>query len=93
MERNKQHQHLVCNEDNDVDDGDDDSVGNGVDDGDDDGADDGANKHLAHLSQVTDYCRMERSKQNKHLVCNEEDDGGACADNGDDDNLDKGNDD
>eukprot|EP00957_Ditylum_brightwellii_P100537 7663734-Ditylum_brightwellii.AAC.1 len=42
-------------------------------DGVDNGAD-GADKHLAHLSQAADCYRMERSKQNEHLVCDEDDD-------------------
>eukprot|EP00957_Ditylum_brightwellii_P145120 11053406-Ditylum_brightwellii.AAC.1 len=81
--RNKQNKHLVCNEDDDVDDGTvdgaDDSVGNGDDDGVDNGAD-GADKHLTYLSQVADCCLANRNQQNKHLVCNEDDD----VDNGDD---------
>eukprot|EP00957_Ditylum_brightwellii_P114541 8733323-Ditylum_brightwellii.AAC.1 len=76
MDRNQQNKHLVCNEDDDVDNGDDDSVGNG----DDDGAE-GADKHLVHISQVADCCWVERHKQNKHLVCDEDDD----VDDGDDD--------
>eukprot|EP00957_Ditylum_brightwellii_P141220 10759524-Ditylum_brightwellii.AAC.1 len=75
MERSKQNEHLVCNVDDDVDDGDDDSVGNKNDDGVDDDAE-GADKHLAHLSQAAGCYRMERSKQNKHLVCDEDDDVG-----------------
>eukprot|EP00957_Ditylum_brightwellii_P035021 2655323-Ditylum_brightwellii.AAC.1 len=66
MDRSKQNKHLVCNEDNAVDNYDGDSVGDGVDDGVDDGAE-GADKHLIHLSQAADCCRMDRSKQNKHL--------------------------
>eukprot|EP00957_Ditylum_brightwellii_P001748 134472-Ditylum_brightwellii.AAC.1 len=76
MERSEQNKHLVCNEDNDGDDG----VGNdgdddGVDDGDDDGAD-GADKYFAHITKVADCCRTEKSEQNKHLVCNEDNDVG-----------------
>eukprot|EP00957_Ditylum_brightwellii_P159808 12163946-Ditylum_brightwellii.AAC.1 len=58
------------NNDNDdgLDNGDNDSVDNGVDDGVDDGAE-GADK-------------MERSKRNKHLVCNEDDDVGDGDNNG-----------
>eukprot|EP00957_Ditylum_brightwellii_P174466 13283638-Ditylum_brightwellii.AAC.1 len=86
MERNKQNKHLVCDEDNDVDngtvDGDDDSVGNGDGNCVDDGAE-GADKHLAHLSEVADCCRMDRNKQNEHLVCDEDND----VDNGDDDSV------
>eukprot|EP00957_Ditylum_brightwellii_P157569 11993035-Ditylum_brightwellii.AAC.1 len=62
MERNKQNEHLVCNEDNGVDVCDDDSVDDGVDDG-----AGGAHKHLAYLSQAVDYCRTERSERNEHL--------------------------
>ena len=47
---------------------------NGVDDG-----AEGAYKYLTHLSQAADFCLTERSKQNKHLVCNEDND----VDNGD----------
>eukprot|EP00957_Ditylum_brightwellii_P065455 4965820-Ditylum_brightwellii.AAC.1 len=69
-DRNEQNKHLVCDKDNDVDDGADDgdydSVGYG-DNGVDDGVDDGADKHLIHLSQVADCCRMNRNKQNEHL--------------------------
>eukprot|EP00957_Ditylum_brightwellii_P168892 12855746-Ditylum_brightwellii.AAC.1 len=46
--------------DND-DDGDDDSVEDGAGDG-----DGGADKHLTHLSQASDCCLMEKSKQNEH---------------------------
>eukprot|EP00957_Ditylum_brightwellii_P107368 8193098-Ditylum_brightwellii.AAC.1 len=90
-ERSKQNEHVVCNEDNDVDNGDDDGVDDGDDDSDDGdgGGADGADKHLTHLSQATDCCMMERSKQNKHVVCNEDDD----VDNGDDDSEDNGDDD
>eukprot|EP00957_Ditylum_brightwellii_P180388 13741229-Ditylum_brightwellii.AAC.1 len=95
MERSKQNEHVVCNKDDDVDDGidngDDDSVEDGDDDGVDDG-DDGADKHLTHLSQVTDYCLMERSKQNEHVVCNKDDDVDDGIDNGDDDSVDGGDD-
>ena len=41
----------------------------GVDD-----SDDGTDKHLTHLSQAADWCLIERSKQNKHVVCNKDDD-------------------
>eukprot|EP00957_Ditylum_brightwellii_P133192 10155260-Ditylum_brightwellii.AAC.1 len=61
MERSKQSKHLVCNEDD------------GVDICDDDGAD-GADKHLVHISQAADCCRMERREQNENLVCNEDND-------------------
>eukprot|EP00957_Ditylum_brightwellii_P089641 6827191-Ditylum_brightwellii.AAC.1 len=67
MERSKRNKHVVCNKDNDVDYGDDDSV----DDGD---GDDSADKHLAYLSQAADCCLMERSEQNKHVVCNKDND-------------------
>eukprot|EP00957_Ditylum_brightwellii_P135130 10302358-Ditylum_brightwellii.AAC.1 len=89
-EISKQNEHLVLEQDEDVDnvdvngedvqddadDGDDDSVGNG--DGADDDAD-GAEKYLIHLSQVANCCWAEISKQNEHLVSNEDDD----VDNGD----------
>eukprot|EP00957_Ditylum_brightwellii_P068706 5215883-Ditylum_brightwellii.AAC.1 len=89
MERSEQNKHLVCDEDDDVDDGvDNDSVDNGVDDGVNDDAE-GADKHLAHLSQVVDCFMTERSDQNKHPVCDEDDD----VDNGDDDGVDNGVDD
>eukprot|EP00957_Ditylum_brightwellii_P026088 1972220-Ditylum_brightwellii.AAC.1 len=88
MERNKQNEHLVCNEDDDVDDVVDDGVDNGVDDGVDDGAE-GADKHLIHFSQVADCCRTNRNKQNEHLVCNKDDD----VDDGDDYSVDDGVDD
>eukprot|EP00957_Ditylum_brightwellii_P038195 2887794-Ditylum_brightwellii.AAC.1 len=86
MERSKQNKHLVCNEDDDVEYGDDDSVVDGGDDGVDNGAE-GADKHLAHLSQVADCCMMERSKQNKHLICNEDDDVDDGADDGGNDSV------
>eukprot|EP00957_Ditylum_brightwellii_P039455 2984815-Ditylum_brightwellii.AAC.1 len=47
-----------------------------VDYGDDGGADDSADKaekHLVHLTQVADCCRVEISKQNKHLVLEQDD--------------------
>eukprot|EP00957_Ditylum_brightwellii_P051797 3928006-Ditylum_brightwellii.AAC.1 len=59
-------EHFVCDEDNDVDNGVDDSVNNVDDDSVDDGAE-GANKQLTHLSQAADCCRAEKSKQNEHL--------------------------
>eukprot|EP00957_Ditylum_brightwellii_P122877 9369333-Ditylum_brightwellii.AAC.1 len=81
MERSKRNEHVVCNKDDDVDNGDDDSVDDSVEDsvdnGDDDDVedgDDGANKHLTYLSQVADCCLAERSKQNEHVVCNKDDD-------------------
>eukprot|EP00957_Ditylum_brightwellii_P149827 11410525-Ditylum_brightwellii.AAC.1 len=78
IKRKKQNKLVVCNKDNDVD--------NGIDNGDDDSADDGdedgvgngneaADKHLTHLSQANECCLMERSKQNKHGVCNKDNDG------------------
>eukprot|EP00957_Ditylum_brightwellii_P174225 13264759-Ditylum_brightwellii.AAC.1 len=94
-ERSKQNKHFFCDEDDDVDNGvdngdddsvdnddDDDSVADGDDDGDDDGAE-GADKHLTHLSQSADCCLMERSKQKKHLVCNQDDDVDNGVDNSD----------
>eukprot|EP00957_Ditylum_brightwellii_P133124 10150070-Ditylum_brightwellii.AAC.1 len=50
-----------------------DSVGNGDDGGADDGAD-GAEQHLVHLTQVADCCRAEISKQNEHLVLEQDSD-------------------
>eukprot|EP00957_Ditylum_brightwellii_P052907 4011444-Ditylum_brightwellii.AAC.1 len=99
-ERSKQNKYLVCDEDNDVDDGDNDSVDNGGDDGDDDGVDDGvddgaegADKYLTHLSQAADFCLTKRSKQNKHLVCDDVDIVDDGVDNGDNDSVDDGDDD
>eukprot|EP00957_Ditylum_brightwellii_P123079 9384185-Ditylum_brightwellii.AAC.1 len=86
MERIKQNKHLICNKNGE-------SVDDGVDNGDDDGidddfcncddGDDSANKHLAHLTEAADCCLAERSKQNKHVVCNKDDD----VDNGDNDSV------
>eukprot|EP00957_Ditylum_brightwellii_P045657 3464605-Ditylum_brightwellii.AAC.1 len=57
MERRKQIEHVICNVDDDVDNGVDDGVDNGNDD-DIDNSDDvddyGADKHLTHLSQAAD---------------------------------------
>eukprot|EP00957_Ditylum_brightwellii_P073560 5589480-Ditylum_brightwellii.AAC.1 len=79
----EQKEHLVSNEDDDADNGDvngdDDSVGNGADDGADDGAE-GAKKHLTHVSQVADCCLADRSKQNKHLVWDKDEDVDNFAD-------------
>eukprot|EP00957_Ditylum_brightwellii_P121992 9303734-Ditylum_brightwellii.AAC.1 len=91
MERREQNKHIICDndndDDNDVDDGndngDDDGVNNG-DDGIDNSDDDGAVKHLSHLSQAADCCLMERSEQNKHVICNKADD----VDNGVDNDVD-----
>eukprot|EP00957_Ditylum_brightwellii_P162430 12369047-Ditylum_brightwellii.AAC.1 len=77
MERSNQNKHIVCNKaddvddniDNDVDNGENNSVHNGVN-----GYSDSADKHLTHLSHVADYILMEKSKQNKHVVCNKDDD-------------------
>eukprot|EP00957_Ditylum_brightwellii_P129651 9890199-Ditylum_brightwellii.AAC.1 len=82
MERNKRNNHLVCNEGDDVD-------NDSVDNGDDDDGAKGADKHLVHLSQAADCCRMDRNKRNKHLVCDEDDD----VEYGDDDSVDDGDDD
>eukprot|EP00957_Ditylum_brightwellii_P078725 5985748-Ditylum_brightwellii.AAC.1 len=49
----------------------------GVDDG-----VDNADKHIIHLSQAADCCLTERSKQNKHVVCNKDDDVDNDVDNG-----------
>eukprot|EP00957_Ditylum_brightwellii_P199864 15236324-Ditylum_brightwellii.AAC.1 len=96
MERSKQNGLVVCDKDDDVDD----SVDNGVEDGDnnsvDDGVDDGddgADNHLTHLSQVADCCLMERSKQNKHVVCNKDDGDDDDVGNGDNDSVEDGDDD
>eukprot|EP00957_Ditylum_brightwellii_P075431 5732635-Ditylum_brightwellii.AAC.1 len=89
MERSKLNNHVVGNKDNDVDDGVDN--GGGDDDGDDvdvQNGDDGADKHLAHISQAGDCCLMERSKQNKHIIGNKDDDVDNGVDNGDDDSVD-----
>eukprot|EP00957_Ditylum_brightwellii_P152955 11642649-Ditylum_brightwellii.AAC.1 len=107
MEKSKQNEHVVCNKDNEVDDGvedgnndsvedGDDADDDGVDNGDDavDDCDEGADKHFTHLSQVADCCLMERSEQNKHVVCNKDNDvdndGYDGVDNGDDDSVDNG---
>eukprot|EP00957_Ditylum_brightwellii_P113573 8659159-Ditylum_brightwellii.AAC.1 len=91
MTRSKRNKHLVCNEDNNVDDSDDDGVDDNGNDGIDNGAE-GADKHLAHLSQVTDCCRMERKEQNKHLVCNKGYDVDDSVDDGDNDSVCNGDD-
>eukprot|EP00957_Ditylum_brightwellii_P059204 4493416-Ditylum_brightwellii.AAC.1 len=83
MERSKQNKHVVCDKDNNADNGDD-SVEKEDDDGVDDGAG-GADKHLAHFSQATECCLTERSKQNKRVVCNVDDDVDNGGYNGDDD--------
>eukprot|EP00957_Ditylum_brightwellii_P074026 5624950-Ditylum_brightwellii.AAC.1 len=49
---------------------------NGVDNG-----AEGADKHLTHLSQAADCCLMERSEQNEHIVCDEDDDVEDAVDN------------
>eukprot|EP00957_Ditylum_brightwellii_P074472 5658587-Ditylum_brightwellii.AAC.1 len=85
MERSKQNKHAVCNKDDNVDDG----VDNGDDNSADNGDNDGADKHLTHLSQAADYCLMDRSKQNKHAVCDKDND----VDDGVDNGVDKGDDD
>eukprot|EP00957_Ditylum_brightwellii_P174846 13312573-Ditylum_brightwellii.AAC.1 len=95
-ERSKQNKHLVYNEDNSVYNGvdnvDDDSVVNGYD-GVVDNCFHGADKNLAHLSQAADYCMMERSKHNLHLVGNKDDDVDDDIKNGDDDSVGNGDDD
>eukprot|EP00957_Ditylum_brightwellii_P066616 5056278-Ditylum_brightwellii.AAC.1 len=85
MERNEQNEHLVCIEDDDVDNGANDDDDGRVDDG-----AEGADKHFVHLSQVADCHRMDRHKQNEHLVCNAEDDVDDGAYDGDDDIVDDG---
>eukprot|EP00957_Ditylum_brightwellii_P142383 10847642-Ditylum_brightwellii.AAC.1 len=92
MERSEQNKHVVCNVDDGLEDGDDDCVDNGDDNGVDNG-DDGVDKHLTHISQAADCCLMERSKQNKHVVCNKEDNFDDGVDNGDDDSVKDGDDD
>eukprot|EP00957_Ditylum_brightwellii_P060567 4598901-Ditylum_brightwellii.AAC.1 len=88
MEREKQNKHGVCNKDNNCDNDVDIDSDNGDDsvDNDDDGSDDGAAKHLTHLSQAADYCLIGRSKQNKHVICNKDND----VDYGDNDSVDNG---
>eukprot|EP00957_Ditylum_brightwellii_P099761 7599780-Ditylum_brightwellii.AAC.1 len=49
-----------------------------------------ADKHLAHLSHAADCYLMERSKQNEHVVCNENDDVEDSVDNGGDDSVEDG---
>eukprot|EP00957_Ditylum_brightwellii_P164429 12518599-Ditylum_brightwellii.AAC.1 len=88
MERSKQNKHVNCNKDYDVDD----DVDNGVDHGDNDSVDNGddpADKHLIHHSQAAGCCMIERSKQNKHVSCNKDDD----VDDGVDDGVDNGDND
>eukprot|EP00957_Ditylum_brightwellii_P057211 4335150-Ditylum_brightwellii.AAC.1 len=75
MERSKQNKHVVCDKDNDVDNGGDDGVDDGV--GNDSVDDvDGADKHFTYLSQADDCCLTEGSKQNKHVVCDKDNDVG-----------------
>eukprot|EP00957_Ditylum_brightwellii_P029390 2221619-Ditylum_brightwellii.AAC.1 len=64
--------HVVCEKDNDVDNGVENGVDNGVEDGDDHSVEDGvdgADKHFTHLSQAVNCHFTQRSKQNKHFVC------------------------
>eukprot|EP00957_Ditylum_brightwellii_P203703 15335857-Ditylum_brightwellii.AAC.1 len=89
MERSKQNKHNLCDKDNNGDN----SVDNVIDDavdGVDDNVDACADKHNKHLSQVTDCNLMERSKQNKHIVCNEDNDGDNGVDNSVDNSVDNG---
>eukprot|EP00957_Ditylum_brightwellii_P079029 6010584-Ditylum_brightwellii.AAC.1 len=79
MERSKRNEHVVCNKDDDVEDG--------VEDG-----DNGAGKHLTHLSQVADCCLMERRKQNEHVVCNKDNDVDNGDDDSVEDGVDDGDD-
>eukprot|EP00957_Ditylum_brightwellii_P209746 15363024-Ditylum_brightwellii.AAC.2 len=99
MERNNQNKHVVCNKADDVND----NIDNAVDNSDNDSVDagvngynDSADKHLTHLSEASDCCLMERSKQNKHVVCNEDNDVDNDVDNGvdngDNDSVENGND-
>eukprot|EP00957_Ditylum_brightwellii_P199907 15239336-Ditylum_brightwellii.AAC.1 len=52
-QRSERNELVVCNKDNDVDDGVDNGVVNSAEDGDDDSVE-GADKHLTHLSQGVD---------------------------------------
>eukprot|EP00957_Ditylum_brightwellii_P179733 13691551-Ditylum_brightwellii.AAC.1 len=97
MERSKQNKHVVCDKDNDVDDDVDNGIEDGVEDGDDDSVEDsvgdsdvGADKHLTHLSQATDCCLMERSKQNKHAVYDKDNDVDDGVEDGDNDSVEDG---
>eukprot|EP00957_Ditylum_brightwellii_P090503 6892210-Ditylum_brightwellii.AAC.1 len=58
-----------------------------------DNSDDGADKHLTHLSQGIDCHLTRRSKQNKHVVGNKDDDVDDNVDDGDDNSVDNGDDD
>eukprot|EP00957_Ditylum_brightwellii_P038324 2897261-Ditylum_brightwellii.AAC.1 len=92
-EISKLNEHLLLEQDNDVhddtDDGEDDSVGNGDYGGADDSAD-GAEKHLIHLAQVVDCHQVEISKQNKHLLLEQDNDGHDGNVGGEDDSVGNG---
>eukprot|EP00957_Ditylum_brightwellii_P133209 10156640-Ditylum_brightwellii.AAC.1 len=95
MERNKQNKHVVCKKDIYVNNGisnvDSDTVDNGDDDWVDNG-NDSANKHLTPLSQPDDCCLIDRSKQNKHVICNKYDEVDNGVDNVEDDSVDNADD-
>eukprot|EP00957_Ditylum_brightwellii_P008925 675747-Ditylum_brightwellii.AAC.1 len=91
-EISKQKEYLVSNEDDDVHDGNVDGEDDGVGNGADDGADDGAEKHLVHLSQVADCCLVDISKQNEHLVLEQDKDVHDGDVDGEDDSVGNGDD-
>eukprot|EP00957_Ditylum_brightwellii_P171213 13033643-Ditylum_brightwellii.AAC.1 len=86
-----QNKDVVCNKDNNVDDDSDDSVDNGDDDV--FYCDKNGDKHLTHLLNAADYWLMKRSKQQKHVVCNNDDGAENGVDNVDDDSVEDGVDD
>eukprot|EP00957_Ditylum_brightwellii_P059184 4491769-Ditylum_brightwellii.AAC.1 len=79
MERNNHNKHVVCNKNNDDDEVDVDRDDYGVDNGD---AND--DKHITNLSQAADCYLIERSKNNKHVVWDKDDDVDDCVGYGDD---------
>eukprot|EP00957_Ditylum_brightwellii_P025278 1913067-Ditylum_brightwellii.AAC.2 len=97
MERKKAKNNDVCNKDNDDDNGvdndDDYSVYNG-DDNDVCNGNECAVKHITHLSPVAEYCLMEKNMQDKHVICNKDNDGDNDVDNdgdnGNHDSVDNG---
>eukprot|EP00957_Ditylum_brightwellii_P084442 6421354-Ditylum_brightwellii.AAC.1 len=68
-----------------------DSIGYDDDDSADDGVD-GAGKHLVHLAQVADFFLAEISKQNKHLVLEQDNFVHKGDVNGEDDSVGYGDD-
>eukprot|EP00957_Ditylum_brightwellii_P028818 2177283-Ditylum_brightwellii.AAC.1 len=98
IERSKQNKHVVCNKDNDVYNGVDNDDNDSIEEEDDcvDDGNDSKDKHFTHLSHAADCFLMERNKQNKHVVCNKDNDFDYCDDdsvgNGDDDGDDDGDD-